>query len=231
MSVLTTGICDSFKAEAMSGNHCLNAVLSQNGTTHTSTLLDALPTTAGICRGMAITGGDVGASAFVGNVIDNVSLTMSVAASGSTTASRTFTGDALKLALVKVGASRTYDHTQTNIGTPGSSAGSTSNLGTDEVAASGGYSSGGIALVNTTPVVVSGTAVGTFSNVSWTSATISTTGAILYNNEKRAGAGATPINGRTISVHDFGGTQTVTSGTLTLVMPTADQTTGLLRIA
>jgi hypothetical protein len=227
----TTAICNSFKAEIMQGCHSLNAVLSQSGATHTSTLLDALPTTAGIVRGMAITGGDVGASAFVANVIDNVSLTMSVAATGSTTASRTFTGDALKLALVKVGASTNFGATQTNIGTPGSSASSTSNLGTDEVAASGGYSSGGIALVNTSPVVVSGTGVGTFSNVSWTSATISTIGAIIYNNEKRAGAGATPINGRTVSVHDFGGTQTVTGGTLTLVMPTADQTTGLLRIA
>jgi hypothetical protein len=227
----TTGICDSFKAEAMSGNHCLNAILSQNGTTHTSTLLDALPTTAGICRGMAITGGDVGASAFVGNVIDNVSLTMSVAATGSTTASRTFTGDAMKLLLIKVTPVRTFDHTQTNVGTLGTSAASATNVGTDEVAASGGYSSGGIALVNTTPVVVSGTGVGTFSNVSWTSATISTTAAIIYNNEKRAGAAATPINGRTVSVHDFGGTQTVTGGTLTLVMPTADNVTGLLRIA
>ena len=231
MSVLTTGVCDSFKAEAMQGYHCLNAVISVSGATHTSTLLDALASTAGICRGMAITGGDVGAAAYIGNLIDNVSLTMSVAASGSTTASRTFTGDACKLALVKVGASRTYDHTQTNIGTPGTSAGSTSNLGTDECAATGGYSAGGIALVNTSPVVVSGTGVGTFSNVSWTSATISTTGAIIYNNEKRAGAAATPINGRTISCHDFGGTQTVTSGTLTIVFPTADQTTGLLRVA
>jgi hypothetical protein len=215
----------------MSANHCLNAVISTNGTTHTSTLLDGIGSTAGLCRGMAITGGDVGASAFISNVIDNVSLTMSVTASGSTTSSRTFTGDALKLALVKVGPSTTFGASQTNIGTPGASASSTSNLGTDEVAASGGYSSGGIALVNTTPVVVSGTGVGTFSNVSWTSATISTTAAIIYNNEKRAGAAATPINGRTVSVHDFGGTQTVTGGTLTLVMPTADQTTGLLRIA
>lgn len=227
----TTGICNSFKAEIMQGYHCLNAVISLSGATHTSTLLDALASTAGICRGMAITGGDVGAAAFVGNVIDNVSLTMSVAASGTTTSSRTFTGDALKLLLIKVSPVRTFDNTQTNVGTPGTSAASATNVGTDEVAASGGYTSGGVALVNTSPVVVSGTGVGTFSNVSWTSATISTTAAIIYNNEKRAGAAATPINGRTISVHDFGGTQTVTSGTLTLVMPTADQTTGLLRIA
>jgi hypothetical protein len=228
----TTGICDSFKAEAMSGNHCLNAIVATNGTTHTSTLLDGITSTAGLCRGMAITGGDVGASAYISNVIDNVSLTMSVAATGSTTSSRTFTGDAMKLLLIRAPTpTRTFDHTQTNVGTPGSSSPIATNVGTDEVAASGGYSSGGIALVNTTPVVVSGTGVGTFSNVSWTSATISTTAAIIYNNEKRAGAAATPINGRTVSVHDFGGTQTVTGGTLTLVMPTADQTTGLLRIA
>jgi hypothetical protein len=227
----TTAICNSFKAEIMQGAHCLNAVLSQSGATHTSTLLDALPTTAGIVRGMAITGGDVGAAAYVSNVIDNVSLTMSVAASGTTTASRTFTGDALKLLLIKVGPGRTFDHTQTNVGTPGAGGPTATNVGTDECAASGGYSSGGIALVNTSPVVVSGSGVGTFSNVSWSSATISTTAAVIYNNEKRAGAGATPINGRSISVHDFGGTQTVTGGTLTLVMPVADQTTGLLRIA
>ena len=227
----TTGICDSFKAEAMSVNHSLNATVSTNGTTHTSTLLDGISSTAGLCRGMAITGGDVGASAYIGNLIDNVSLTMSVAASGSTTASRTFTADAIKILLIKVSPTHTFDHTQTNVGTPGSSSPSTSNVGTDECAASGNYSSGGMAMTNTTPVVVSGTAVGTFSNVSWTSATISTTAGVIYNNEKRAGAAATPINGRTISVHDFGGTQTVTSGTLTLVMPTADNVTGLLRIA
>ncbi len=231
MSSLTTGICDSFKAEIMQGAHCLNAVISVTGSTHTSTLLDSLASTAGIVRGMAITGGDTGASAYVGNLIDNVSLTMSVAASGTSSSSRTFTGDACKLALVKVAASRTFDHGSTNIGTPGTGAGSATNLGTDEVAATGGYSAGGIALVNTTPVLSSTTAVATFSNVSWTSATISTTGAIIYNNEKRAGAAATPIIGRTISVHDFGGPQTVTSGTLTLVMPTADSSTGLLRIA
>jgi len=229
--VATTAICNSFKVESWQAGHCLNAVLTQSGATHTSTLLDALPTTAGISRGMAITGGDVGANAYVANVIDNVSLTMSVAAAGTTTASRTFTGDALKLLLIKVTPSTTFGASQTNVGTPGSSASSTSNVGTDEVAASGGYSSGGIALVNTTPVLSSSTAVGTFSNVSWTSATISTTAAIIYNNEKRQGAGATPINGRSISVHDFGGTQTVTGGTLTLVMPTADSSTGLLRLA
>lgn len=229
----TTGICDSWKRELMQGYHCLNATISLNANTHTNTTLDGLSSTAGICRGMAVSGNsDIAANTYVANLTDNVSLVLSIAATGTHTAqSTTFTGDALNLLLIKVSPTHTFDHTQTNVGTPGSGSPSTSNVGTDEVAASGGYTSGGVALVNTTPALSSGTAVGTFSNVSWTSATISTTAAIIYNTEKRAGAAATPINGRTVSVHDFGGTQTVTAGTLSLVMPTADSVNGLLRIA
>jgi hypothetical protein len=68
-------------------------------------------------------------------------------------------------------------------------------------------------------------------NPSWTSATISTTAGVIYNSSTRLGAAATPLNGRSVSVHDFGGTQTVTGGTLTLVMPTNNGTNAILRIA
>jgi hypothetical protein len=34
-----------------------------------------------------------------------------------------------------------------------------------------------------------------------------------------------------VSVHSFGGTQTVTAGTLTLVFPTPDATNAIIRIA
>lgn len=231
----TTGICNSFKAEIMQGAHCLNATLSglAGAGVNGAFTLTGLATTAGIAVGMAAAGTGVAAGAIVASVDSATQVTVSKAHTGTvTTGTISFTGDALKLALVKVTPTRTFDNTQTNIGTPGASAPTATNLGTDEVAASGGYSSGGIALVNTTPVVVSGTAVGTFANVSWSSATISTTAAIIYNNgAARLGAAAAPLSGRTISVHDFGGTQSVVSGTLTLVMPTADQTTGLLRIA
>jgi hypothetical protein len=227
----TTGICDSFKAEVMESAHCLNAVLSQTGTTHSNQVLDVMATTAGIAVGMAVSGTNIAASSVVESITSATAVTVSRTETGSAANTMTFTGDACKLALVKVSPTRTFDHTQTNIGTPGSGSPTATNLGTDEISASGTYSSGGMALTNTTPVVVSGVGVGTFSNVSITSATISTTAAIIYNNSTRLGAGATPLNGRTISVHDFGGTQTVTSGTLTLTMPTADQTNGLLRIS
>jgi hypothetical protein len=227
----TTAIANSFKVEMMQAGHCLNAPVAITATTHTNTTLDTITSTAGISRGMAVTGGDVAANTFVANVTSNVALVLSIAASGGTSATRTFTGDALKLLLIKVSPATTFAGTQTNVGTPGTGSSSTSNVGTDEVAASGGYSSGGIALVNITPILSSTTAAASFSNVSWTSATISTTAAIIYNNETRQGAAATPIAGRAISIHDFGGTQTVTSGTLTLVMPTQDSSNGIIRVA
>jgi len=227
----TTGICNSWKAEVMQAGHCLMATLAQSGATHTNKIIDTMATTAGIAVGMTVTGTNVPASTVVESITSAAAVTVSNATSGSATNTMTFTGDALKLALVKTSPARTFDNTQTNIGTPGSGTPGAANLGTDEIAASGTYSSGGMALTNTTPVVVSGVAVGTFSNVSITGATISTTAAIIYNNSTRLGAAATPLNGRTVSVHDFGGTQTVTAGTLTLTMPTADQTNGLLRIS
>ena len=226
----TTGICDSFKQEAMQGGHCLNATSSQSGTTHATTTLDGLTSTANICRGMSVSGTNIAGSTFVADISSATAVVLSIAATGSATNTMTFTGDALKILLIKASPARTFDHTQTNVGTPGAGASSTSNVGTDETSGTG-YASGGSALVNTTPALVSGTAVGTFANVSWTSASFSATAAVIYNTASRLGAAATPITGRTVSVHDFGGTQTVTAGTFTLVMPTADNVSGLLRIA
>lgn len=132
------------------------------------------------------------------------------------------TGNVFKMALIKVSPSLTYAGTQTNAGTPGTGTPTTANLGTDEVSGTG-YTAGGLAMTNVTPVIVSGTAVATFSpNPSWTTATFSTTAAMIYNS----------TNGnRCVSIHDFGGTQTVSAGTFTVLMPTADQNNALLRIS
>jgi hypothetical protein len=60
--------------------------------------------------------------------------------------------------LIGAQAKRVYDHTQTNVGTPGSSGTpSTSNVGTDELPAGNGYFSGDQQLVQTSPSL-SGTA-------------------------------------------------------------------------
>lgn len=230
----TTGICDTFKAELGQGGNCFNTTLSglAGAGANAAFTITGLASTAGIAVGMAAGGTNVAAGAIVASIDSATQVTVSKAHTGTVTSGTiSFTGDALKLLLIKVAPTRTFDRTQTNVGTPGAGAPSTSNVGTDEVAASGGYTSGGVALVNASWVVVSGTAVGDFADVSWTSATISATAAVIYNTSTRLGAAAAPLNGRAVSVHDFGGTQTVTSGTLTLVFPTPDQTTGLLRVA
>jgi len=49
---------------------------------------------------------------------------------------------------------------------------------------------------------------------------------MIYNSSQR---GET-IN-RAVSTHDFGGTQTVSSGTFTAVMPTPDASNAILRLA
>lgn len=227
----TTAVCNSFKNEILQGGHCLSATIGPlTATNSTSTAVTGLTSTAGIAVGMAVTGANVAANTFVSNITSATALTLSVATTGSAT-SLTFTGDVFKLALVKVTPSTTFGASTTNIGTPGTSASSQSNLGTDEIAASGSYASGGVTLVNVSPVLSGSTACATWSNVSITSATISTTAAIIYNSTTRLGAAAAPLAGRTVEVLDFGGTQTVTSGTITLTFPSQAAGTAVLQIA
>lgn len=71
-------------------------------------------------------------------------------AKGDFLAGRNLAADTYKMALIKVGHSGTYDALVTGAGTPGSGAPTTSNLGTDEVAASGTYSAGGFTMAGYT---------------------------------------------------------------------------------
>jgi hypothetical protein len=233
----TSGVCNSWKAEVMSGGHCFNTTVSTTGDTNTNFLITNLASTAGIAVGMSISDGavDIPANTVVASVDSATQITMSKAATGSTVgASLTIAGDVFKILLIKTSPATTFSATQTNVGTPGTGASSTSNVGTDEVTGTG-YTSGGFTLTNVGPSLPGGpstTATVSFSpNPSWTSATFSTTAAIIYNSSTRLGAGAAPLNNRTVAVYDFGGTQTVSSGTLTLIMPTNDGSNAILRIA
>lgn len=124
------------------------------------------------------------------------------------------TGNTFKMALIKVSPTGTYGAASTNY----------SNItgNSDEVTGTG-YTAGGTTLTNVTPTTSGTTAYWTFSpNPSWTSATFSTTACMIYNS----------TNGnRACYTGDFGGTQTVAAGTFTVVMPTADASNAILRIA
>jgi hypothetical protein len=113
-----------------------------------------------------------------------------------------------KIALVKVGAATTFDKTMTNAGTPGTGAPTSSNLGTDEVAATGGYTAGGMALASPTVVQVGDRWLLKFgTDPAWTTATISAIGAIIYNTSQA---------NKVVCTIDFGGTISSTAGTFTV---------------
>ena len=229
----TTAMCTSFKQELLSAAHCFLATQSAVTCTGSNTVftLTGIASTANLGVGMAVTGANIPAGAVIASVDSATQVTMSKAGTGAI-ASATFTADVFKILLIKVAPTRTFDATQTNVGTPGAGGPTATNVGTDETSGTA-YVSGGFTLTNVNPSIPSGTTATTsFSvNPSWAAASFSTTAAIIYNSSTRLGAAATPLSGRTCSVHDFGGTQTVTSGTFTLVMPTNDASNAILRIA
>lgn len=128
-----------------------------------------------------------------------------------------------KMALVKSGHSGTYNTLTTAAGTPGTGAPTTSNLGTDEVAASGSYAAGGFTMTGYTAGADTTTSwIDWTTDPSFTTATISAVGAMLYNDT----VAGKPV----ISLHDFGGTITSTAGTFTVTLPAAAAATALVRI-
>jgi hypothetical protein len=233
----TTVIPNSAKVEFLKGAHCTNVTQSSlaGAGVNAAFTITGLTTTADVVVGMLASGTNVAANAIVASIDSLTQVTVSKAHTGTVTSGTIqFQADVFKLALIKVGATGTYDKNVTNAGTPGTGSPTTSNLGTDEIAISGSYTpAGGPALTNVTPILSTDTACGSFASISYTSATISTIGCLIYNTNTRLGQATTYALGanRVIYVGDFGGTQTVTAGTLTLTMPTQNSSTALLRIA
>ena len=121
----------------------------------------------------------------------------------------TGTGNTFKLAL--------YDNT------PSFTAATTAYTASGEVANSGTYSAGGGTLTNVTPTSSGTTAFTDFADLSFTSATITAYGAMIYNDS----AAGDP----SVCILDFGGAKTSTNGTFTIIFPTADATSAIIRIA
>jgi hypothetical protein len=95
----------------------------------------------------------------------------------------------------------------------------------NEVAATGNYTTGGNTLsVSTTPTNGGSgtTAFIDFADTTWASATITARGALIYNNSKSNAA---------VAVLDFGSDKTSTDGDFTIQFPAATNTTAIIRIA
>ena len=85
-----------------------------------------------------------------------------------------------------------------------------------------GYSAGGGTLTNIDPTTSGTTAFIDFADLTFSSATITARGALIYNS----------TNGnRTVCVLDFGSDKTSTAGDFTIVFPTADASNAIVRIA
>jgi len=117
------------------------------------------------------------------------------------------TGDTFKLALFTSAASLDA---------------STTVFSTSNEVSGTGYTSGGIALTNVTPTTSGTTAFIDFDDATFSDATITAAGALIYNSTD---------NDRAVAVLDFGGDKTSTNGDFTIQFPTADASNAIVRIA
>lgn len=93
---------------------------------------------------------------------------------------------------------------------------------TNEVSGTG-YSAGGQALsVATAPTSTSTTAWLDFDDETWSSATITARGAMIYNSTQ---------SNKAVAILDFGGDKTSTNGDFTVIFPAANSTSAIIRIA
>ncbi|OUT53426.1 MAG: hypothetical protein CBB68_00255 [Rhodospirillaceae bacterium TMED8] len=89
------------------------------------------------------------------------------------------------------------------------------------------YTAGGAALTNSGVSLSSTTAFTDFSDVSFTSASFTANGAMIYNTTTDGGSGTTD----SVAIIAFGADKTVTSGTFTIQFPTADASNAIIRLA
>ena len=84
------------------------------------------------------------------------------------------------------------------------------------------YTSGGASLTSVTPVADSTTAVCDFADVSFSSATFTANGALIYNSSATNAA---------VAAIAFGSDKTATNGTFTIQFPAADASNAIIRLA
>jgi hypothetical protein len=131
--------------------------------------------------------------------------------SGGGTTTTTGTGNTFKIALFTSSATL--------------SASTTAYATTNEVSGTG-YSAGGNTLTNVDPTTSGTTALTDFADTTWSSASITARGALIYNSSTTAGSA-----NRAVCALDFGADKTSTSGDFVIQFPAADASNAIIRIA
>lgn len=125
------------------------------------------------------------------------------------------TGNTFKIALFRATASL--------VGTYGAATTNYSDMtGNSDQASGSGYTAGGNTLTNVTPTTSGTTAFTDFADTTWSTATITASGALIYNSS---------ASDKSVAVLDFGGDKTSTAGDFTIIFPTADASNAIIRIA
>jgi len=97
---------------------------------------------------------------------------------------------------------------------------------TNEVVGTG-YTAGGVTLTNIDPTSSGTTAFIDFADATFSSATITANGALIYNTTTDGGSATT----NAVAVIAFGADKTSTNGDFTVQFPAADATNAIVRIA
>jgi hypothetical protein len=92
---------------------------------------------------------------------------------------------------------------------------------TNEVVGTG-YTAGGLTLTNIDPTTSGTTGFVDFADATWTSATITAAGALIYNSSQA---------NKAVAVLSFGGDKTSTNGDFVVQFPVADASNAIIRIA
>ena len=108
-------------------------------------------------------------------------------------------------------------------------AGTTGYATTNEISNTSGsaYSAGGATLSNNGVSLSSTTAFTDFDDVTYTSASFTANGALIYNTTTDGGSGTT----NAVAVIAFGGNKTASNGTFKIEFPAADASNAIIRLA
>ena len=93
---------------------------------------------------------------------------------------------------------------------------------TSQEASGTNYSAGGANLTNVTPALSGSTAVVDFADLTFSTATVTARGCLIYNSTN---------SNKAICAIDFGGDKTSTAGDFTVVFPSATATGAIIRLA
>lgn len=234
---------------------CVQVSNVQVGNTATTNLaLFSLTNTFPLGVGMWVSGNNLsGNVAFIQKVVNSTAVELSQQPTAASNGTYTFRGDTLNMALIKFGPTGGYDrNTQSysNIVTTSDEVTGTGYTAKGFTLTPVAPGAGALAV----DITDSNTAIINFSpNPNWTTATLDVAGCMIFNygagnvaGQARVGwigsgascngstVGLTTIGANSgmhaISLHDFGGEQKVTAGTLTVNMPTANGTAAIIRL-